>query len=566
VENEGFSYNLGGKTAKEHFHTLSPNQQMIWARAIDVAEVTIPSLVPPIGYITGGKLYTPYSSIGSRGVNTLAGKLMQVFLPPGQTIFRHVLTNDAKKQAVDQIDPNVWAKIEVALAARERAVRNRMDATPLRSVVFEALKLLIVAGNCLYQHTNLDEPVVHPVERYVTKRDRSGKPVLTILREVAYLATLDEDIQDLVMRARSEGRHFDNETTPKADDADWSEEVEIFTICKLVNKGRKEKQWQTWQEIEGYVVPGSDAFAPLDAPPLYPLWMIPVYGQDWGRSYADEYYGDLLTCDNFSKALNEAAAAASKTLFFVKPGARTRPKDITESDNLATLIGSAEDVSVLQLQGKGPDYTFVSNYLQEVYKRLSFAFLLNSAIQRNGERVTAEEISLMAEELEESMGGVYAILSQTFQQVLVNRFVFLMEREKELGPLPEGMFSLQIATGTDALGRTYDGKLLDEFMQRASAGGANSMKYINWSNYLSRVATSSGIDPTGLVIPDDQVAAQEQQAMQQQQQHDLMKAAAGPGIKAMSDAVQSGKVQLPQQPGQPAQPPSPTNTSEGASS
>lgn len=47
--------------------------------------------------------------------------------------------------------------------------------------------------------------------------------------------------------------------------------------------------------------------------------------------------------------------------------------------------------------------------------------LLNSAVQRNGERVTAEEIRYVAGELEDTLGGVYSLLSQELQLSLIRR-------------------------------------------------------------------------------------------------------------------------------------------------
>ena len=59
---------------------------------------------------------------------------------------------------------------------------------------------------------------------------------------------------------------------------------------------------------------------------------------------------------------------------------------------------------------------------------MSYAFLLHTAIQRDAERVTAQEIRYMAEQLETAMGGVYSLLSQEFQLPLVK---ILMKRMQE---------------------------------------------------------------------------------------------------------------------------------------
>ena len=57
--------------------------------------------------------------------------------------------------------------------------------------------------------------------------------------------------------------------------------------------------------------------------------------------------------------------------------------------------------------------------ITRIEERLAFDFLLNSAIQRKAERVTAEEIRYMAQELETAQGGVYSILSQEMQLLLL---------------------------------------------------------------------------------------------------------------------------------------------------
>lgn len=532
------NYSVGdGRTAASQYEALTTNQQMALSRARQVAELTIPSLVPPEGYITGQPLYSPYSSLGAKGVNNIASRLMLLSLPPGQPVFRHTPINNETKRLLQAEDPEAWSLVEIGLAEREKQVRLRMEGTPLRDAAFMAMKLLIVAGNCLYQHSELDEPVVHPMDRYVVKRSRDGKPVLTILREAATLATLDAPMQKFVAQLRASKGGEGEQKQP------WEDEVTIYTVCKLGMKGRT-KVWYSWQEIEDARVPGSDALSPFDSPPLYPLWMIPVYGQDWGRAYADEYYGDLLTADNFSLSLNDGAAAAAWTLFFTKPGSRTRARDLERANNLSVLVGDASDVTTLQ-SGKAQDMRFVSEHLQTVAVRLAAAFLLNSSVQRPGERVTAEEIRLMAEELEQAMGGVYAILSQTFQRVLVNRFIYLMEQAGELEPLPGDLFAIQIATGTDALGRTYDGKRLDAFMMRVGAAGPPAAAAINVAEFLRRAAVAEGVDPRGLIKDEKQMAQEMQAQKQEAMQADLMAQAAGPAVQALGDAVSSGALPLP---------------------
>jgi hypothetical protein len=134
------------------------------------------------------------------------------------------------------------------------------------------------------------------------------------------------------------------------------------------------------------------------------------------------------------------------------------------------------------------------------------AFLLNSSVQRNGERVTAEEIRYVASELEDGLGGVYSILSQEFQLPFVTRIMWQMERQKKLPPLPKGLVRPVITTGLEALGRGHDLTKLDTLLQRLQPLGPEVIAtYLKVGDYITRVGTSLGIDMAGLVATQAEV-------------------------------------------------------------
>src|ERR1044071_3569701 len=115
--------------------------------------------------------------------------------------------------------------------------------------------------------------------------------------------------------------------------------IDIYTVCQRSPDGMGGTWWYTWEEYEGTVISGTRSKDPFDAPPLYAAWLIPVYGDDWGRSYIDEYYGDILALENLSKALMDSAAIASWILFLVSPESATRLKDLQDAPNMAWRAG-----------------------------------------------------------------------------------------------------------------------------------------------------------------------------------------------------------------------------------
>jgi hypothetical protein len=173
---------------------------------------------------------------------------------------------------------------------------------------------------------------------------------------------------------------------------------------------------------------------------------------------------------------------------------------------------------------KQADLTVALNTIGRIEQRLSFAFLLNSAIQAGAagrDRVTAEEIRMVANELESGLGGVYSILSVELQVPLVNRKMALMEREGSLPRLPKDIVKPQITTGLDALGRGNDKAKLIEFIQTlAGTMGPEVMaKFVNSRELITRLAAADGLDTYKLIKSEEDLMAEEQQqAMMMQQQ------------------------------------------------
>jgi hypothetical protein len=291
-----------------------------------------------------------------------------------------------------------------------------------------------------------------------------------------------------------------------------------------------------YQEVKGIRVPGSDGDYPIDKSPWVPVRFSKIDGEDYGRGYVEEYLGDLKSLEGLTQAIVEGSAAAAKLVFLVNPNGTTDKADLASSENGAFVDGNVQDVNVLQLQ-KFNDFRVAHDTINGITERLSYAFMLNSAVQRSGDRVTAEEIRYMAGELEDGLGGIYSILSQEMQLPLVKRLMFAMERQKRLPALPDGTVSPVIVTGMEALGRGHDLNKLNIFLQNLSPLGPQALaEYMNISDYITRVGTSLGIDMKGLIKSQEEVDAARQQAQEAQ----MMQQMAVPGMQEASKMMQQG--------------------------
>lgn len=457
-------------------------------RARDAAVLTIPSLVPPEGHDGSVRLYTPYQGLGARGVNNLASKLLLALLPPNSPFFRLLVDDFALQEMTGQ--EGMRANVEKALSKIERAIAGEIEASAMRVGVHEALKQLIVAGNVLLFLPPEGGLRVFRLDRFVVKRDPMGSVLEIVVKEDVAPDTLPDAMKALVA----------------AEAADKS--VELFTWIK-----REGKKWTVHQEIKDIIVPGSEGSYPLDKSPWMPLRWTRIDGEDYGRGHIEEYIGDLKSLEGLNKAIVEGSAVAARVVPLVNPNGVTDEDDLAEAENFEFVSGVADDVTFLQV-AKFADFRIAYETAAAIEQRLAYAFMLNTSIQRKGERVTAEEIRFMAGELEDALGGVYSILSLELQLPLVTRVMHTMERAKKLPTLPKGTVKPTITTGLEALGRGHDLNKLDVFIAglRDALGPEVLSQALNVGDYIARRGAALGIDTDGLIKSAEQQAAEQQQA------------------------------------------------------
>jgi hypothetical protein len=244
-----------------------------------------------------------------------------------------------------------------------------------------------------------------------------------------------------------------------------------------------------------------------------------------------------MSLEALTRSAVKTAGIAAKILFLVREGSHADPEELTEAEEGEFLEGNPEDITTLQVD-KVADLQIVRAMIEAIEQRLGRAFLLNTSIQRNGERVTAEEIRYMAAELEDAFGGPYTLLNIDLQLPFVKTTMERMEKEKRLPPLPDDQVKPSVVTGVDALGRSQELQRLDAFLGGAIQNfGPEALKYINLENYLSRRAAALGVDSSGLVRKDSEV----QQQQQQQQMQEMIKPAVGPVAGQVAGALTNGE-------------------------
>lgn len=487
-------------TAKGRYSQLEAIREPYLMRARDAALVTLPHLIPPKGHTPSTRLYTPYQSLGSRGVNNLAAKLLLTMFPANTPFYRYDLTERALREMEERsMDKAKRGQIDTAMAKYERAIQKRIEAGAYRPSIFPALKHLLVGGNTLLFMPKKANLRAFTLDSYVVKRDASGNVLEIITLEKVSPLALPDAVRDLI---------------PEHDPTNPGDDVELYTWVR-----RTENNWESHQEVCDVVVESSRGTYPLKTSPYIALRWNVIDGEDYGRGYVEDYLGDLYSLEGLSQSIVEYAAASARVIPMVKPGSAVTMRQLANAKSGQPISGNVEDVGMLQL-AKYADFRVAKDTVDEISKRLSYAFLLNSSVQRSGERVTAEEIRYMAQELESALGGSYSVLSQELQLPFLLRIEYVMQAAGDLPKLPKEFAEPTIITGLEALGRGQDLMKYRGMIQMVNEMGpqlgGRIMGRINEGEFTERLFAASTIDTEGLLKTDEEIAQDEQKAQQQQ--------------------------------------------------
>ena len=538
-----------GETAATIYDHLSANRDAILDRGRAMARLTIPHVFPPEGYMAGDTPVEVNQSIGSLVVGSLASKLMFMAFPPDQPCLRYDVIEHKMRAEIDA-NPMLAIEIDVGLSRLEQAHRKRLEGTSIRAAYTGASKALLIGGNICWSHLNINRPMFYLPTHYVVQRDSEGEALTTIVKQTKYLNTLPKAIQTQILEA-SEEKFRD---TPA-----YKRQADIYMVCRRRLDGNDKPYWEYWEEYNGVLLNGTEFDSDYETPPLYPAWMIPMYGQNWGPSYCELFEGDLMKVEGHSAALNDGTAMAAMAWLFVAPGSRTTARQLKRAGNLTVHVGVASDLTMgPSMEGKVRDYTFIANDLETAARRLDRAFLTMSSVQRQAERVTAEEVALMAKELNEATGGLYAEVSQSFQRNVVARFVVLHnEEDKQLPKMPPNVFRVAVITGVEQHGRSAEGQTLHrETATAMEVSGGKVAQYIDWHAYLRRIYASSAIAQDGIVRTPQAQAAFEANAKKDMMQQTMMDKGVGPAVTAIGKQLPPGAMMPPGNEGQPpTQPP-----------
>ena len=128
------------ETIAERFRAMDTKREAKLQRARYAASLTIPSLLPPKGSTEQDQIDQTFSSVSSRGVTSMASRILAAMLPLNDAPFFSFSNRMGTEMSVE-----VWNYLD----ALSYQVHRKLSSKNLREVIFQALQHLIVVGDVL---------------------------------------------------------------------------------------------------------------------------------------------------------------------------------------------------------------------------------------------------------------------------------------------------------------------------------------------------------------------------------------------------------------------------------
>jgi len=469
-------YIRGEFKLKGQFNNGGGERETVLDNAERYAGWTLPNIFPDENLSESDEMQNDFQSVGAQAVINLSNKITMSLFPAARPFFKMDLSKKQKEDALEEMDE---ATVTSTLAAQEREAMKEFATLNGRVTLTNVVQNLMIAGNsCLYMPP--DEKMSNfSLRDYTIKRDLRGNLVKLILCESKGVDALSDELAALVGEY---GYEHDME-------------VKLYTCVQRYAKDK----YIVWQEIEdvGYCHKrvGNET---TDTLPWIPLTWDLVRGKDYGTGLVESYSGDFHTLSSLAEAILDYTVILTDVKTLVNPAGQTDVNDIIEAPSGAYVLGVEEDLYVHTPNVSGAT-DFLEKQFAVVERRIGVAFLMNSSVTRDAERVTAEEIRMQALELESSLGGVYSRLAEELQLPLAKRLLVRLDKEfKDIVPI--------VVTGLESLSRSSQLDRIRAFFSDLVALSDVPEEVKDWIDYaplIAEIGAGHGVDYSKFLLDKD---------------------------------------------------------------
>jgi len=364
MKGKGNSVDIEGR-----YSYLSSDRNGYRDRGREYSRLTLPYVLPDTEDLDRGGAANQhgFQGIGAQAVNHLANKLTMNMFPTGHSFFNLEFDQETKVSLSKAgYDATQLAELLVEAEKRCSTLQTKIAA---RVAYTEAFKNLIITGNvCIYLPGDGQLQAIK-LDRYCLSRDLSGNLIELVIVQKKAFSTLSEEVRESIKTIKKS-------LAPKDDD-----EVNLYTYIK-----RKDRlTFIVAQSVEGILIKDAQEIEEAQLPWI-PLRWNSCYGEDYGRGLVEDHAGDFYVIAFLSEAVAKGMALMADIKYLIKPGSQTDIDEIAGAPTGEWIFGNLDDIGILQIE-RYADFSPISEVLSEYKKRIGQAFLLNSAVRRDAERV-----------------------------------------------------------------------------------------------------------------------------------------------------------------------------------
>lgn len=422
-----------------HWSEMDAEKGDLVFRSEEYAELTLPYVCP-----ADTSTNTTQTALLKRNVvrgpvlvNHLANKIAAVIFPYDRPFFTVGIDEEAKMKMRKELGSdglaNFAANARPILADVEKAGIATMNLTHYRPKAILATKHMIVTGNALIRRTDDNKRVVYGIRSFCVRRDIDGSPYEVMLRRKCVLGGMPLATRLAYMT--------------KYPGAKRNTQVSLYTHYTLGDDGR----WLERQAVDDVPTGAERHYAAQDFPCIVLAWSLPD-NANYGVGLVEDNITGLRLIDILTTCMIEGIGIIADIKFFVRPGSVTNIVDVQNSARGSYVHGDPDDIGVPEIK-RDMQVERIAAIIADWERTLSQAFLYNTGTVRDAERVTAEEIRYVAEELEAAYGGVYAMLSEGWQKVEAEYALSKVGFNSALPGSNKRLYAAQVTTGLESLSR-----------------------------------------------------------------------------------------------------------------